>query len=247
MWIVLFAPLVLAAATLGMASVEARFHRLTGRHHRGRHRVRWFHLSGRRAGRRPRSRTHPIPEALPVWLDAQLARGEDPPLAVVPHPHAPLLGDHAPPAGDQPDADPARAPAPPTVDAAGPTLRLVVAAEQSALPLVRGEVRDWLRLLDWPPPQLVDTVLAIDEATTNAFTHAYPADAPALVDVAITPHPGPRLHITVTDHGRWRPPPPSAAHHRRGIPLMHACMDTVRIHGSDQGTRVELETTATSA
>lgn len=111
--------------------------------------------------------------------------------------------------------------------------RLALPADPITPSVARQRVREWLTAWSWPADQLDDIVLAVSEAVTNATDHAYLNQPRGIVEVhgAIenTPDGQHRVTIIVRDHGRWRPPPSDNENRRRGIPLMHACMDTVTI------------------
>jgi anti-sigma regulatory factor (Ser/Thr protein kinase) len=103
--------------------------------------------------------------------------------------------------------------------------------------VARQRVREWLIAWCWPTDQLDDIVLAVSEAVTNAIDHAYVDQTPGIVDVRggieTTPDGQYRVIMIVRDHGRWREPGRDTQGRRRGIPLMHACMDTVTIGQPD--------------
>lgn len=120
---------------------------------------------------------------------------------------------------------------------------VTLAAVPVSASLARDLVRRWLRVLRWPPGQLCDIVLAVNEAVSNCIEHAYRSDLPGLIKIEgrVVDAPNARqIELVVHDHGSWRPVPPPNEHRRRGIPLMHACMEHVVIEGSSRGTRVAL-------
>lgn len=155
-----------------------------------------------------------------------------------------------PEASDPPSGDPR---------SAVPPLALHLVADTITPSIVRDRLRSWLSALSWPQGQLDDIVLAVSEAVSNAVEHAYPTGAdlpPGHVDVHAEadsggrPHWMRRVHCTVHDHGRWRPPPADDENRRRGIPIMRACMDTVTIEmltdddGRPAGTKVTMSSAA---
>jgi anti-sigma regulatory factor (Ser/Thr protein kinase) len=94
-------------------------------------------------------------------------------------------------------------------------------------------------------------VLAVSEAVSNAIEHAYLGQPPGTVhvhgEVETTPDGQRRVQVVVRDHGCWRPAPADDENRRRGIPLMHACMEDVTIGCPDDdrvGTRVVLRSRA---
>lgn len=76
----------------------------------------------------------------------------------------------------------------------------------------------------------------VGEACANAVEHAYGPGGGDL-SVRLTSQP-PDVIAVISDTGRWRPP---RGHDRgRGIILMKALADEVRIEQTDTGTRVVL-------
>jgi serine/threonine-protein kinase RsbW len=130
-------------------------------------------------------------------------------------------------------------------------LRLALPADPITPSVARHRVRSWLAARDWPADQLDDIVLAISEAVDNAVEHAYLDQLPGIVEIRggieATTDGQRRATVIVRDHGRWRPAPADHENRRRGIPLMHACMDTVTIGRPDDdrvGTWVVLRSNA---
>ena len=85
-----------------------------------------------------------------------------------------------------------------------------------------------------------DLTLAVYEALADVVEHAYPPD-----------HPDPtmRLHawvdhqqllITISDHGRWRSPPPHPGYRGRGLTMMRSLTTELHLHPSPDGTTVQL-------
>lgn len=130
-------------------------------------------------------------------------------------------------------------------------LRFTVPGEPLSASLVRDQVRRWLDQLRWPADHTYDVVLAVSEAATNSIEHAYPPAARGPVHVhgrLVTTPTGDRyVDMTIRDHGTWRPLPAHHENRRRGIPLMHSCMEQVTIDTDDQGTRVTLRSRPTPA
>lgn len=120
----------------------------------------------------------------------------------------------------------------------------VLPADVRAPTLIRGRLRGWLSRLNWPTEESQDLLLAVSEAVSNAAEHAYRPGEPGPIEVVVTPSAptdGSRtLTVTVTDHGRWRPPPVHHEGRRRGIPLMRLMTQLLRIDGGVSGTRVTM-------
>ncbi|HVL85467.1 MAG TPA: ATP-binding protein [Pseudonocardia sp.] len=147
-----------------------------------------------------------------------------------------------------PAGGPDHRPVPPVDPSTGPglpaPLRLQIPVDPVAVSVVRDRLRAWLAAQAWPTGQSQDIVLAVNEAVSNAVEHAYldhPSGVVELHAAATVTRGGQRRVTVVVDDGRWRPPPADDENRRRGIPLMHACMDTVTITAATPGgTRVTL-------
>lgn len=121
-------------------------------------------------------------------------------------------------------------------------LEMSFPAESAQLAPVRKTLRGWLDQCDLPPTTVQSVLVAVGEACANAIEHGH-RDAPgapvyvraeALVD---------RLHLTITDTGRWKTPQPELNTHRgRGTSLMHALMQHVSITSGPAGTTVDMHT-----
>lgn len=123
------------------------------------------------------------------------------------------------------------------------TLRVTLPAVPVSDSLIRDRVRRWLQSLCWPRGQIGDVLLATSEAVSNAIEHAYRSRIPGLVELdgkLRAARGGRWVELTVRDFGSWRPVPAHDENRRRGIPLMHACMDEVNIEGTDHGTEIRL-------
>lgn len=97
----------------------------------------------------------------------------------------------------------------------------------------------WLHGLQWPAAERNDVVLAVSEACTNSVQHAYVVNDEA-GDVEVTARlvlgpDGRRVVIRVRDWGRWRSESADAG---RGLVLIRACMEHVRVRRDERGTSV---------
>jgi serine/threonine-protein kinase RsbW len=122
-------------------------------------------------------------------------------------------------------------------------LLLVMAADPTGLSQVRGRLRTWLQTAGWDLEDAEDVVLAANEALSNAIEHAHPPGTRAEVTLAartLTRDLWRRAELVVTDTGRWRPPPADDENRRRGIPIMHSCVQDLTIDSGPDGTRVTL-------
>jgi anti-sigma regulatory factor (Ser/Thr protein kinase) len=52
-----------------------------------------------------------------------------------------------------------------------------------------------------------------------------------------------RVEVTVTDHGRWQPPPEDSGNRGRGLALIRRLADDVDIRPGDHGTIVRMRWT----
>lgn len=83
-------------------------------------------------------------------------------------------------------------------------------------------------------------VLAMNEAATNAMTHAYLNCAAGTVRVTAEREQGRMVKVTIADSGRWKPARPTEGNGGRGVLMMQECVDQVRIDRSPEGTTVTL-------
>jgi serine phosphatase RsbU (regulator of sigma subunit)/anti-sigma regulatory factor (Ser/Thr protein kinase) len=112
-----------------------------------------------------------------------------------------------------------------------------VPGDPAALSALRRRLRSWLELRGLAEDECDDAVLAVSEACNNAIEHAYLLE-PGPIHVLLQHSEG-TLAIRVEDHGAWHQTAPSFER-GRGIPLMHAVMDTAEIEHDGRGTRVML-------
>jgi serine phosphatase RsbU (regulator of sigma subunit)/CheY-like chemotaxis protein/anti-sigma regulatory factor (Ser/Thr protein kinase) len=117
-------------------------------------------------------------------------------------------------------------------------LELELAAKAASVPLARHRLRVWL---NENVPELdrvarSDLEVAWSEACTNVIRHAYgPGDA---TFGAIAARDGDAVSLEVRDTGQWRPP--RGQHGGRGIALMRALCDEVRVDRRSDGTTVSM-------
>jgi anti-sigma regulatory factor (Ser/Thr protein kinase) len=117
------------------------------------------------------------------------------------------------------------------------TLSLRLAAKPTQAALLRAHLRLWLAEHQPDEDELLDILLAANEAFGNAITHAgQPRSIAVHVDASLEDG---VVEVVVRDHGRW--------HEGRhgggvglGLALMHALMDTVELHAGPEGTTVRL-------
>jgi anti-sigma regulatory factor (Ser/Thr protein kinase)/putative methionine-R-sulfoxide reductase with GAF domain len=115
-------------------------------------------------------------------------------------------------------------------------LVLQMPAMPASLQPIRTAIRRWLACVPASRDETADLVAAVGEACANAVGHAYGPSGGSL-SVRLVSQP-PDVVAVISDTGRWRPP---HGHHRgRGITLMKALTDEMRIEQTDAGTRVVL-------
>jgi anti-sigma regulatory factor (Ser/Thr protein kinase)/putative methionine-R-sulfoxide reductase with GAF domain len=107
-------------------------------------------------------------------------------------------------------------------------------ADPKVLSSVRRVLRRWLRERGVDPADIPRITLAVNEACANAVEHAY-SPMPAAFEV-IAGVSGDELTITVRDAGQWRAP--RGTHRGRGLTIMDAAMDDVRVEPEVEGTAV---------
>ena len=97
-------------------------------------------------------------------------------------------------------------------------------------------MRRWLTVQGASEEDTHDLVLAVGELAANACTHATPmvagtftVDAEQVDGV---------VDVTVSDHGRWRPPLDRGG--GRGLKIVRAVVDTLLIDSDDRGTRAHI-------
>ncbi|MDT7615813.1 MAG: hypothetical protein QOF00_3260 [Pseudonocardiales bacterium] len=122
---------------------------------------------------------------------------------------------------------------PPPFDADLPAL-------PGALAGLRTPLGDWLTLLGGGNDDALAVQLAVLEAVSNVIEHAYADDAGSVRVEGLLDGAG-RVCMTVTDTGRWAPPPVHPGNRGRGFALIRGCMDTVEIDSAANGTSVLMD------
>lgn len=116
-------------------------------------------------------------------------------------------------------------------------MSLRLSARPAQAPLLRAHLRMWLAEHQPADDELLDILLAANEAFGNAVKHSgQPRSIAVHVDARFEEG---VVEVVVRDHGRW--------HESRhtggaglGLALMHALMDTVELHATQKGTTVRL-------
>jgi len=120
----------------------------------------------------------------------------------------------------------------------------VTTDDPSCVASLRLRLRQWLAAASVNAQEVGDIIIAVGEATANAFEHAPAGGAPVQITLAASATHN-RVQLTVIDTGSWRPPPADREHpapgtRGHGIIFMHALMDNVTIDPSVHGTTVTL-------
>jgi serine phosphatase RsbU (regulator of sigma subunit)/anti-sigma regulatory factor (Ser/Thr protein kinase) len=118
------------------------------------------------------------------------------------------------------------------VDAA--TFHTSLRAEPSELSRLRRMLMRWLRATQASAQEIYDITIACGEASANAIEHAYGA-RPASFEVEGKLEED-SVVVRVRDYGSWRAP--RGQHRGRGLKLIDALMEDVRIERGEQGTVV---------
>jgi anti-sigma regulatory factor (Ser/Thr protein kinase) len=122
-------------------------------------------------------------------------------------------------------------------------LEVAIEANADNARQLRVRVRQWLRSLGAPVDRIDDLTMAVYEALANVVEHAYHPDHPNPLMRLQARLDHDQLLITVTDHGRWRPPPGSPGYRGRGLGMMRSLTGDVQLHPTAEGTTVQLRAT----
>ncbi len=114
------------------------------------------------------------------------------------------------------------------------------ATPDQLLPL-RHRLAHWATHTGLARDDVDNLILAADEAVSNVIVHAYPHH-PGTFDLRASQEPRDgTVHLTVRDHGRWRPPPADPGPlHGRGLILIHALTHHTTIEHTVHGTTVHM-------
>lgn len=107
---------------------------------------------------------------------------------------------------------------------------------------MRHQLERWAARTGLPVPAVADLVLSTYEALANAAEHAYPSGHGPVDLVAARTTEG-RVLVTVSDRGRWRPPPADPGFRGRGLLMIKALADRMEVRQGAQGTTVHMEWT----
>lgn len=123
-------------------------------------------------------------------------------------------------------------------------LHVVLPVELTSARRARLLLTDWLTRHGCHADAVQDLVYAASEAVTNSVEHAFIADTDGVITLeatALPTDPGlSRVTITVTDTGRWRPPPTDNGTRGRGLSMIARLVENLHIETTAAGTRVQM-------
>lgn len=111
---------------------------------------------------------------------------------------------------------------------------------------VRHQLEHWAARTGLSPSTVADLVLSSYEALANAAEHAYPSGHGPVDLVAARITDG-RVLVTVSDRGRWRPPPADPGFRGRGLLMIKTLAHRAEIQQGPHGTTVHMEWTLPAA
>lgn len=105
---------------------------------------------------------------------------------------------------------------------------------------LRARFQQWLQTRGAPAALVDDLTLAVYEALANVVEHAYPPDylQPMMRLQARVDHH--QVLVTISDHGRWRTPPPEPGYRGRGLIMMRSLTTELDVHHTHEGTTVQM-------
>jgi anti-anti-sigma factor len=122
-----------------------------------------------------------------------------------------------------------------------PPLRLALPSARSSLTTARDAFADWLSRLDAAADDWEALHLAMVEVVTNAIEHAYPREAPGIIELDASLGSDGSVTCLITDHGSWRPPDPADADRGHGLMVAGHVVDKLLVsHPAAGGTTVTL-------
>ena len=122
-----------------------------------------------------------------------------------------------------------------------PPLQLTLPSTRSSLTTARDAFADWLSRLDATADDWEALHLAMVEMVTNAIEHAYPREAPGIIELDATLSRDGSVTCLITDHGTWQPPDPADADRGHGLMVAGHVVDKLLVsHPASGGTTVTL-------
>lgn len=121
----------------------------------------------------------------------------------------------------------------------GDTLEMTLPASPNVLGGLRNTLGRWLKAAGAGEDELFDVTLSASEAATNAIEHAYGAREATFT--IRCERDGQQITVTVRDAGRWRTTRPLGG--GRGLEIMRALVDSVKVDSDEEGTTVTMTKT----
>ena len=122
-----------------------------------------------------------------------------------------------------------------------PPLHLSLPSARPSLTTARDAFADWLSRLDAAADDWEALHLAMVEVVTNAIEHAYPREAPGIIEFDASLESDGSVTCLVTDHGTWQPPDPADADRGHGLMVAGHVVDKLLVsHPVARGTTVTL-------
>ena len=122
-----------------------------------------------------------------------------------------------------------------------PPLQLALPSARSSLTTARDAFADWLSRLDATADDWEALHLAMVEMVTNAIEHAYPRQAPGIIELDATLGSDGSVTCLIIDHGTWQPPDPADADRGHGLMVAGHVVDKLLVsHPASGGTTVTL-------
>jgi serine/threonine-protein kinase RsbW len=120
-------------------------------------------------------------------------------------------------------------------------LHVRVPAVAGRLTGLRHALAEWAERIGLAPSDREALTLASYEAMANTVEHAYAGQLQGVLDLrAVRDLAQGRVIVTVTDYGRWKPPPTDRGTRGRGLPLIRGLTPDSSIIPSANGTTVRL-------
>ncbi|MGH3878293.1 MAG: ATP-binding protein [Actinophytocola sp.] len=120
-------------------------------------------------------------------------------------------------------------------------LHVRVPAVAGRLTGLRHTLSDWAERVGLTTEDCEALTLATYEAMANTVEHAYEGQVRGVLDLrAVRDHAEGRVVVTVTDYGRWRPPPADPGTRGRGLHLIRGLTPDSAISPSKKGTTVSM-------
>jgi serine phosphatase RsbU (regulator of sigma subunit)/anti-sigma regulatory factor (Ser/Thr protein kinase) len=116
------------------------------------------------------------------------------------------------------------------------TLEMTFPTRSDVLGGLRKTLDRWLQAAGADEDELFDITLSVSEAANNAIEHAYGAGESTFT--VCCEREGRQITVTVRDIGRWRTTHPPGG--GRGLEIMRALLDSVKISSDDDGTVVRM-------